>query len=59
MMIHVRDVDEVDGVDGWLFPVGADVIEVVVIVPQDSAFSEWWSSTGWLYVWWILESIEE
>ena len=37
--IHVQDVDEVDGVNGWLLPVGVDVIEVVVLalVPQDSA----------------------
>ena len=41
MMIHVQDVDEVDGVDGWLLPVGVDVIEVVVLalVPQDSALA--------------------
>ena len=38
MSIHVQDVDEVDGVDGWLLPVGEDVVEVVVLalIPQDS-----------------------
>ena len=37
--VHVHDDIEVDGVDGWLLPVGEDVVEVVVLslVPQDSA----------------------
>ena len=40
-MIHVQDVDEVDRVDGWLLPVGEDVVEVVVLalVPHDSALA--------------------
>ena len=38
-MIHVQDVDGVNGVVGGSFPVGEDVVEVVVLslVPQDSA----------------------
>ena len=39
MVIHVQDVDGVDGVVGGPFPVGVDVIEIVVLslFPQDSA----------------------
>ena len=41
MSFHVQDVDGVDGVVGGPFPVGVDVIEVVVLslVPQDSALA--------------------
>ena len=59
-MIHVHEVDEVDGVDGWLLPVGEDVVEVVVLslVPQDSALLR---NVGYRLVirLMVLESIEE